>query len=92
MSSKCIKLQYKSEKRLNKLAILKDGDRFLALVMDTDKKNWYHGDVKAIFSRLRSNYYNAMYFKKNYQKVESIVQLSDDGILKIGDFSYIRLF
>lgn len=92
MSSKCIKLQYKSEKRLNKLAILKDGDRFLALVMGTEKKNWYHGDVKAVFTHLRSSYYNTTYFKKNYQKVESIVQLSDDGILKIGDFSYIRLY
>lgn len=75
-----------------KLAILKDDDKYLALVMDTDQKNWYHGDVKAVFEHLRSNYYNVTYFKKDYQKVESIVLLSDDGIIKIADYSFIKLF
>lgn len=51
-----------------KLAVLKDGDKYIALVMDTDQKNWYHGDVKAEFIYLRGNYYNAIYFKKDYQK------------------------
>lgn len=75
-----------------KLVILKDGEKYLALVMDTDQKNWYHGDVKAVFEHLRGNYYNATYYKKDYSKVESVVQLSDDGIIKIGDYSYIKMY
>lgn len=84
---------YKNMNEANfKLAILKDGDKYLALVMATDEKNWCHGDVKAVFEHLRGKYYNATYFKKDYQKVESIVQLSEDGILKMGDYSYIKVY
>ena len=75
-----------------KLAVLRDGEKYLALVMDTDQKNWYHGDVKAVFELLRGDYYNVKYFKKDYQKVESVIQITADGILKIGDFSYIKVF
>lgn len=75
-----------------KLAILKDGDKFFALVMDTDQKNWYHGDVKASFEYIRDKYYNVTYYKKDYQKVESVIQLSDDGILKIGEYMYLKVY
>lgn len=75
-----------------KFAVLKDNNMFYALVMDTDQKNWYHGDVKVVFEHLRENYYNTVYYKDNYQKIESIVQLTRDGILKIGNYSYIKLY
>ena len=30
--------------------------------------------------------------KKDYQKIETIIQLSDNGILKFGDYSFIKVF
>lgn len=75
-----------------KLAILKEGSKYFALVMDTDQKNWYHGDVKAVFENLRKDYYNVTYLKNNYQKIESVIQLNDEGTLKIGDYNYIKIY
>ena len=60
--------------------------------MDTDQKNWYHGDVKAVFENLRKDYYNVTYLKNNYQKIESVIQLNDEGTLKIGDYNYIKIY
>lgn len=75
-----------------KIAILADREKYHAIVMETDQPNWFVGSVKAIFEKLRSNYYNTSYFEDNYSKSETISELDKNGVLKIGNHSYMKLF
>lgn len=98
--------QYLSQKDLNKiegiyknvggdffkLAILKDNGKYVAIVMDTDQRNWYQGDVKAVVEELKAKFYNISYYENDYKKVESIAELSEDGILKMGNNSYMKIY
>lgn len=74
------------------IAILADQGKYLAIVMETDQPNWFVGSVKAIIEKLRSNYYNTSYFEDNYSKTETISELDKNGVLKIGNQSYMKLF
>ena len=74
------------------IAILADQGQYLAIVMETDQPNWFVGSVKAIIEKLRSNYYNTTYFEDNYSKTETISELDKNGVLKIGNQSYMKLF
>ena len=74
------------------IAILADQGKYLAIVMETDQPNWFVGSVKAIIEKLKSNYYNTSYFEDNYSKSETISELDKNGVLKIGNHSYMKLF
>ena len=75
-----------------KLAILKDNDKFLAIVLDTDRSNWFVGSVKIVFEELKSNFYNTSYYDDNYSRLETISEIDDNGVLKIGDNSYMKIY
>jgi hypothetical protein len=75
-----------------KLAILKDNGKFLAIVMDTDRSNWFVGSVKVVFEELKSNFYNTSYYDDNYSRMETISEIDENGVLKIGDYSYMKIF
>ena len=60
--------------------------------MDTDQRNWYQGDVKAVVEELKAKFYNISYYENDYKKVESIAELSEDGILKMGNNSYMKIY
>ena len=75
-----------------KLAILKDNGKFLAIVMDTDRSNWFVGSVKVVFEELKSNFYNTSYYDDNYSRLETISEIDENGVLKIGDYSYMKIF
>lgn len=75
-----------------KLAILEDNGRYLAIVMDTDCPNWFVGSVKIIFEKLKDKFYNTSYYNDNYSRLETISKLDADGVLKIGDYSYMKIF
>lgn len=75
-----------------KLAILKDNGKFLAIVMDTDRSNWFIGSVKVVFEELKSNFYNTSYYDDNYSRLETISEIDENGVLKIGDYSYMKIF
>lgn len=74
------------------LAILNEEDRFLAIVMNTDQTNWFVGNVKAVFEGLRTNFYNTSYYENNYSKTETISEIKENGVLKIGEHSYMKIF
>lgn len=76
-----------------KLAIVKENDKFYAIVLDTDIKTMFTGDVKAVFEYLRGTFYNTAYYNNDYSKVESVSEYnSEDFILKIGDFQFMKIF
>lgn len=74
------------------IAILKEENRFYAIVMDTDQTNWSPGYVKAVFESLKTDFYNTSYFEDDYSKTETISELSNNGVLKIGNHSFMKLF
>ena len=74
------------------IAILKEEGKFYAIVTETDQTNWFAGNVKAVFESLRTNFYNTSYFEDNYTKTETIAELDSNGVLKIGNHSYMKLF
>lgn len=98
--------QYLSQKNLNaiegiyknvggdffKLAIIKDNGQYLAVVMETDQRNWYRGDVKAVVEPLKNRFYNISFYSNDYKKIESIAEFSEDGLLKIGDYSFMKIY
>ena len=75
-----------------KLAILEDNGKYLAIVMDTDRSNWFVGSVKIIFEKLKDKFYNTSYYDDNYSRLETISEISVDGVLKIGDYSYMKIY
>lgn len=74
------------------LAIMREGRSFLAVVMKTDQLNWFVGSVKAVFEYLRANFYNTSYYDDNYSKTETISELDNNDILKVGDYSFMKIF
>lgn len=74
------------------IAILSENGKYLAIVMDTDQPNWFVGNVKAVFDCIRSGFYNTTYYEDNYSRKETISELSNNGVLKIGELSFIKLF
>lgn len=75
-----------------KLAILKDEDHYISLVVDTDQQYWNNGDVNGTFDYVKPNYYSTTFFYENYKKLETFSKVDETGILIIGDFSYIKIF
>lgn len=74
------------------IAVLADSGKYIAIVIETDQPNWFVGGVKAIFEKLRNNYYNTSFFEDNYSKTETISELEQNGVLKIGNHSYMKLY
>ena len=60
--------------------------------MDTDRSNWFVGSVKIIFEKLKDKFYNTSYYDDNYSRLETISEISVDGVLKIGDYSYMKIY
>lgn len=73
-------------------AILKDDGKYVAIVLKTDLPNWFIGNVKATFEMLRNKYYNATFFEDNYGKLETIAELDSNGVLRIGEHSFMQIF
>ena len=75
-----------------KLAIMKDNGMFLAIVMETDRPNWFVGGVKVVLESLKDKYYNISYYDDNYSRLETISEIDVNGVLKIGNNSYMKIF
>ena len=75
-----------------KLAILADDNKYVAIVIDTDQSNWYVGAIKAVIEHIKNNFYNICFYENNYSKTETISELNDNGVLKIGEHSFMKIF
>lgn len=75
-----------------KLAIMKDNGMFLAIVMETDRPNWFVGGVKVVLESLKDKYYNISYYDDNYSRLETISEIDANGVLKMGNNSYMKIF
>ena len=75
-----------------KLAILKEEGRYISIVVDTDQQYWNSGDVNGMFEYVKPNCYSTTFFYDNYKKLETFSAIDENGVLKIGDYSYIKIF
>lgn len=74
------------------IAIIKEDDKYLGIVMKTDQPNWYAGSVKLILEGLKEHFYNTCFYDDKYTPVETISELEENGTLKIGDYKYMKIF
>ena len=62
----------------------------------TEKSSWTDSQikdsVKIIFEKLKDKFYNTSYYDDNYSRLETISEISVDGVLKIGDYSYMKIY
>lgn len=75
-----------------KLGIIKEGNKYVAIILETDNPNWASADVKAVFEEVRKGYYSVAYYNDDCKKVEAIAELDEKGILKITDYNYMKIF
>ena len=69
-----------------------DENKYVAIVIDTDQPNWYAGSLKAVIEHIRNKFYNICFYENNYSKTETISEIDDNGVLKIGEHSFIKVF
>ena len=65
-----------------KIAILKDNDRYLGIILDSDNDLWQKNDIKIILNHIESNAFDVEFFDMNRQKINAIAQLEDDRVLQ----------
>lgn len=67
-----------------KIGIIKQGDKFKAIIIDSDVKQWKAGEVKAVFeqSSMR-NVYSVKWYLGNKEPFETFCLLENDGLLSI---------
>lgn len=75
-----------------KLAILKENGHYVSIIIDSDQPYWTSGDVNGIYEYVKPNCYSTSFFYENYKRLETFSNIDNNGVLKIGDYSYIRIF
>lgn len=75
-----------------KLAIIKDGGNYTAVILETDQPNWAKTDVKAQFESIRDNFYTVKFYDDSCNKIETMAEINDKGILKIDDSSFMKIY
>ena len=66
-----------------KIGIVRDGDVFKAIIIETEQYPWEPGEVKAIFEKANLSLYSAKFFMRNKSKVETFATYLSQGVLKI---------
>lgn len=89
-----------SEKtRYYKIGIVRNGDVYKAIIIETEQYPWESGEVKAIFERANLNLYSTRFYMGNKRKVETFATYQPQGILKVDltqvgtdEVSFIKLY
>jgi S1-C subfamily serine protease len=67
-----------------KFGIIKQGDKFKAIIIDSDLKHWNTGEVKAVFEQSSmKDLYSVKWNKGNKEPFETFGLLENDGLLSI---------
>ena len=75
-----------------KLAILKEDEHYISMVLDTDQQYWSYGDINGIYDQVKPTYYSTTFYYDNFKKLETFSTIEESGVLKIGDFTYMKIF
>lgn len=73
---------YSNDGNSYNIAILKDKDRYLGIIVDADNELWQQGETKLILHHIEGNAYDADYFDANRQKLNAIAGLKDNRFLE----------
>ena len=72
-----------------KLGIVKDGDLFKAIIIESEYDHWEPGEVKAIFEKANMSLYSVRFYMANKTALETFATYESRGVLKV-DFSKIE--
>lgn len=80
-----------------KIAILKDKDRYVGIIVDADNSLWRKGEVKLTLNHIEGSAYDAEYYDANRKKLNALAGLKDNRILEFsapnkGNFSFLKIF
>ena len=69
-----------------RIGIIKDGDFYKGIILDSDIEAWKVGDVKVVFKKANMGLYSACWYMVNKTSFETFAQVDSRGIIKV-DFS-----
>ena len=72
-----------------KIGIVKDGEVYKAIIIETDFQEWEPGEVKAVFERANMSLYSTRFYLRNKSIIETFATYESKGILSI-DLSQTR--
>ena len=82
-----------------KIGIVRENDKFKAIILETELHSWEPGEVKAIFEKANMSLYSAKFFMGNKKAVETFATYESRGILKVDltqtageEVSFIKLY
>ena len=85
--------------RYYKIGIVRDGDLYKAIVLETEQYPWEPGEVKAVFETANLSLFSTKFYLGNKSKVETFATCESKGVLKIdltkigGDnLSFLKLY
>ena len=71
------------DKNYYKLGIVRDGDVYKAVILETDQYQWELGEVKAVFERANMSLYSTRFYMADKTSVETFATYESKGVLKI---------
>ncbi|MBR6489183.1 MAG: trypsin-like peptidase domain-containing protein, partial [Muribaculaceae bacterium] len=91
---------YSNDGNSYKIAILKEKDRYVGIIVDADNTLWKKGEIKITLSYIDGIAYDAEYFDANRKKLNALAGLKDNRILEFsvpnkGDlmnFSFLKIY
>ena len=88
-----------NDKNVYKLGIIREGDVYKAIIIETNQYQWESGEVKAVFERANMSLYSTRFYMADKMPVETFATYDSNGILKIDltqvgsdETSFIKLY
>lgn len=83
-----------------KIGIVRDGEAYKAIIIETEYDYWEPGEVKAVFERANMSLYSVRFYMGNKTAVETFAAYEARGVLKIdlgkfdgaSDAEFIKLY
>lgn len=88
---------YSNDGNAYKIAILKNKDKYVGIIVDADNKQWTKGEIKITLNYIEGLLYDAEYFDANHKKLNALAGFEDNRLLQftvpnLGDFSFLKIY
>ena len=88
---------YSNDGNSYKIAILRNKDQYVGIIVDADNTLWKKGEIKITLNHIEGGAYDAEYFDANRKKLNAIAGIKDNRLLEftvpnIGNFSFLKIY
>lgn len=91
---------YSNDGNAYNIAIIKDNDRYIGIIVEADNELWRKGETKIILRHIEGGAYDAEYYDGSRQKLNAIAGLKDNRLLEFSapingnvmNFSFLKVF